>query len=85
MKAIKKQVLVQLDARVEVSSGGIAIPDACQRPEVWGKVVSVGDECKFLSEGDKVYVPSLQGTRFEIDGKDMIFILESKILAFKTQ
>lgn len=84
MKAIKKNVLVELDRRAEVSSGGIVIPDAWQRPEVWGKVVSVGNECKLLSEGDTVYIPSTQGTRLEVDGKDMIFILESKVLAFRT-
>lgn len=84
MKAIKKNVLVELDSRIEVSSGGIAIPDACQRPEVWGTVVSAGEKCELLSEGDRVYIPSIQGTRLEIDGKDMIFILETKVLAVQT-
>lgn len=85
MKAINKNVLVELDSRTEVTSGGIVLAERWQRPEVWGTVVSVGDKCELLSEGDRVFIPSTQGTRYEIDGKDMIVILEDKVLAVETQ
>jgi co-chaperonin GroES (HSP10) len=84
MKAIKKNVLVELDPRVEISKGGIYLAEKSQRPEEWGTVVSVGGECELLSVGERVYIPSTQGTRFEIDGKDMILILEKRILAVET-
>lgn len=83
MKPIKKNILVRLDDQVEVSKGGIVIPERSKRPEEWGTVVEVGEDCKEVRAGDRVYVEKTQGTRYVHKGKDMIVILEMKVLAME--
>ena len=83
MKPIKKNVLVKLDSRKEVSEGGIVIPERSMRAEEWGEVVGVGSECVDISVGDRVYVSPTQGTHYIKDGDDMIVILETKVLAIE--
>lgn len=83
MKPIKKNILVRLDEQVEVSKGGLVIPERSKRPQEWGEVVAVGEGCTDLSVGDRVYIEKTQGTRYIQNGSDMIVILEMKVLAME--
>lgn len=84
MKPIKKNILVKLDERTEVTTGGIVIPERSQGVEEWGTVVGVGQQCEDLSVGDRVYIQKTQGTRYVENGVDMLIIPESKVLAMET-
>jgi co-chaperonin GroES (HSP10) len=81
MTPLKANVLVQLDSRNEVSKGGLHIPDISRGAEEWGVVVSVGDKCKDLSEGDRVLVLRTQGTHYIQNKVDMVILAEQKVLA----
>ena len=83
MKPLKTNVLIRLDDRTEVSKGGIHIPDVSRRAEEWGTVVAVGDQCKDLSEGDRVLVLRTQGTHYVQNKVDMIILAEQKVLAIE--
>lgn len=83
MKPLKDNVLIELDARAEVSTGGIVLPEVSRRAEEWGTVVAVGDKCNDLSVGDRVLVLRTQGTHYVQKGLDMILLREEKVLAIE--
>ena len=81
MKPIKDNLLVQLDDRETISKGGIHIPSTSQTAGEWGTVIAAGDQCRDLSEGDRVLVLKTQGTHYIQEGKDMVLLQEKKVLA----
>jgi len=78
-----------LDAE-EKSAGGIIIPDTAQEKPMEGKIVAVGngyknDEGKItpldIKAGDRVLYGKFAGTEVRVDGKDLLIVKESDILA----
>ncbi len=89
-RPLHDRVLVEpLDAE-EKSAGGIIIPDTAQEKPMEGKIVAVGngykdDDGKItpldVKAGDTVLYGKFAGTEVRIDGKDLLIVKESDILA----
>ena len=89
-RPLHDRVLVEpLDAE-EKSAGGIIIPDTAQEKPMEGKIVAVGngyknDEGKItpldVKAGDTVLYGKFAGTEVRVDGKDLLIVKESDILA----
>ena len=72
------------------SAGGIIIPDNAKEKPQRGEVVAVGpgkidDKCNLvkleLKVGDKVLYGKYAGTEVNVDGKDLLILRESDVLA----
>lgn len=81
LKPIGNNVLIQLDARIAQSTGGIAIPNSAQKAEEWGTVAGVGKKAEALAVGDRAFVSRFLGTHYVEGGLEFIIISEDKIVA----
>ncbi len=89
-RPLHDRVLVEpLDAE-EKTAGGIIIPDTAQEKPMEGKIVAVGtgykgDDGKVtaldVKKGDTVLYGKFAGTEVRIDGKDLLIVKETDILA----
>ena len=89
-RPLHDRVLIEpLDAD-DKTAGGIIIPDTAQEKPMEGKIVAVGtgyrdDDGKVtpldVAKGDTVLYGKFAGTEVRIDGKDMLIVKESDILA----
>ena len=82
-----------LAERVEAetkTAGGIIIPDAAKEKPSEGKIIAVGSGAKDengkaipldVKVGDKILFAKWGGTEIKIDGKDLLIMKESDILA----
>ncbi len=82
-------LVVPLDAE-EKSAGGIIIPDTAQEKPMEGKIIAVGNGYKAddgkitpldVKAGDTVLYGKFAGTEVRVDGKDLLIVKESDILA----
>ncbi|HHX58541.1 MAG TPA: co-chaperone GroES [Candidatus Moranbacteria bacterium] len=78
IKPLGKNVLVELIAKEEKTSGGIVLPDTAdkEKPQE-GKVVAVGDSSKIpesIKKGVKVLFKKYGGDEIKVDGKEMIIL-----------
>ena len=82
-------LIKRLDAQEE-SSGGIIIPDTAKEKPQEAEVVSLGtggkdengNDIEFtVKKKDKVLISKYGGTDIKIDGKDLLIVNESDILA----
>ncbi len=77
-------VIEPLDAE-EKTSGGIYIPDNAKEKPQKGKVIAVGagkkDEPMELAAGDLVLYGKYSGTEIKVDGKALLIMRESDVLA----
>ena len=90
LKPLADRVIVkQSEAEVKTKSG-IVIPDSAQDKPNQGEVVAVGpgkrlDDGKLvaldLKVGDVVVYSSYAGTKFKLDGTELLIISETDILA----
>lgn len=84
IKPLDDRVLIEVLQEEETSAGGIIIPDtAKERPRV-GKILAVGtdEELKELvKDGDKVLFAKYSGDEVKVDGKEMLIISRSDLLA----
>lgn len=81
LKPLADRVIVE--PYKEESPSGIIIPDSVgkDRPEK-GKVVAVGPDKKInLTKGDIVYFTKYAPTELQVDGKDVLILNYSDILA----
>jgi len=74
-------VYIQVDTGNKTLPSGLVLPSEI-KPET-GKVLAIGSKCKFCRVDDTVYYGKFGGDEIEIDGKKMMFIKESQILAVK--
>ena len=89
-RPLHDRVLVEpLDAE-EKTAGGIIIPDTAQEKPMEGKIVAVGngyknDEGKItpldVKKGETVLYGKFAGTEVRVDGKDLLIVKETDILA----
>ena len=90
IRPLYNNVLIERLEAESKTAGGIIIPDTAKEKPVEGKVIAVGngnrDESgKIVSldvkKGDKVLFEKWGGTEVKIDGKELIILKESSILA----
>lgn len=79
------RVIIEPAAAEEVTASGIIIPDTAKEKPNKGTVVAVGngkpDEPMTVKTGDAVLYGKYAGTEIQIDGKDVLIMRESDILA----
>lgn len=79
------RVIVQAAEAETKTAGGIIIPDTAKEKPQKGTVVAVGsgkiDEPMTVKNGDIVLYGKYAGTEISIDGKDLLIMRESDILA----
>jgi len=90
IKPLHNNVLVErLEAETK-TAGGIIIPDTAKEKPSEGKVVAVGNGAKDengkiialdVKVGDKVLFAKWGGTEIKLEGKDLLIMKESDILA----
>ena len=77
LKPIGGRVLIKPIPKESITKGGLFIPDSATGKPETGEVLSVGDLCVIIKEGDKVLFPANTGT--EIDGN--LILNEDNLLA----
>ncbi|MFQ5731851.1 MAG: co-chaperone GroES [Planctomycetaceae bacterium] len=84
-----KVVVKRLDAE-ETTAGGIVLPDTARERPAEGRVLSVGNGRTLadgtladlqVNEGDRVLFTSYAGVDVTVDGKELLILGESDILA----
>lgn len=87
---IGDRVVLQRVEADQQTSGGIVLPDAAKEKPTQGRVLSVGDgpvladgrhSPSQVHEGDRVLFSEYAGTEVKVDGKEVIILRESDILA----
>ena len=90
LKPLGSRVLVEPIEAEEVTAGGIVLPETAKEKPQKGKVLSVGpgdrdedgDRIKLdVSEGDVVLFAKYSGTEIKVDGKKLLILRESDLLA----
>jgi len=90
LKPLDDRVVVKQVEAEETTSGGIVLPDAAQeRPQRGtvlavgpGKLLDSGERAKMsVAKGDDVLYAKYGGTEIEVDGKEVVILRESDILA----
>jgi chaperonin GroES len=90
IKPLHNNVLVERVEAETKTAGGIIIPDTAKEKPSEGKVIAVGSGAKDengkiipldVKVGDKVLFAKWGGTEIKIDGKDLLIMKESDILA----
>ena len=90
IRPLDDRVVVEPVEAEEKTAGGIVLPDTAKEKPQKGKIVAVGDG-KLLDDGargemavkkgDLVLYAKYGGTEIKIDGKDLLIMRESDILA----
>jgi chaperonin GroES len=90
VKPLNDRVLVKRLEEVQVTKGGIYIPDTAKEKPVEGKVVSVGpgkvnDQGNRVplnvKEGDKILFGRYAGSEIKVEGEEYLMMREDDILA----
>jgi len=90
LKPLGNRVVIEPIEQEEVTAGGIVLPETAKEKPQKGIVLSVGpgerdDEGKRIpldvSEGDTVLFAKYAGTEIKVDGKKLLILRESDLLA----
>jgi chaperonin GroES len=90
LKPLGNRVVVEPLEQEEVTAGGIVLPETAKEKPQKGKVVSAGPGDRNekgervpmdVAEGDTVLFAKYAGTEIKIDGKKLLILRESDILA----
>jgi chaperonin GroES len=90
LKPLGSRVLVEPIEVEEVTAGGIVLPETAKEKPQKGKVLSAGpgdrdDDGKYVpmdvKAGDVVLFAKYGGTEIKVDGKKMLILRESDLLA----
>jgi chaperonin GroES len=90
VKPLNDRVLVKRLEEVQVTKGGIVIPDTAKEKPIEGRVVAVGpgkmsDQGQRMAlqvkAGDKVLFGKYAGTEIKIEGEEHLMMREDDILA----
>lgn len=67
---------------VDLHKGLIVIPDSAKDASFVGEIIAVGELCEsVVRKGQRVIFPKYSGSSIEVEGKEIIFIPETDILA----
>ena len=90
VKPLNDRVLVKRIEEVQVTKGGIVIPDTAKEKPIEGKVVAVGPGkmsdagnrmALQVKEGDRVLFGKYAGTEIKVEGEEYLMMREEDILA----
>jgi chaperonin GroES len=90
VKPLNDRVLVQRIEEVQVTKGGIVIPDTAKEKPIEGKIVAVGPGKMSeqgqrmtlqVKEGDRVLFGKYAGTEIKVEGEEYLMMREEDILA----
>jgi chaperonin GroES len=90
VKPLNDRVLVKRMEEVQVTKGGIVIPDTAKEKPIEGKVIAVGPGkmsdagnrmALQLKEGDRVLFGKYAGTEIKMEGEEYLMMREEDILA----
>jgi len=85
IKPLSDRVLIEPAKAEEKTAGGIIIPDSAKEKPLKGTVKAVGngtkDEEMVVKVGDEVLYGKYAGTEIEVDGKKLLMMRQSDILA----
>ena len=90
LKPLEDRVVVRQVEAEETTAGGIVLPDTAKEKPQRGKVVAVGpgkvldsgERAKMgVKKGDEILYAKYGGTEIEVDGKELVILRESDILA----
>jgi chaperonin GroES len=90
---LNDRVLVKRMEEVQVTKGGIVIPDTAKEKPIEGKVIAVGPGKMSeqgqrmtlqLKEGDRVLFGKYAGTEIKMEGEEYLMMREEDILAVLT-
>jgi chaperonin GroES len=79
VKPLNDRVLVKRIEEVQVTKGGIHIPDTAKEKPIEGKVIAVGPGK--IKEGDRVLFGKYAGTEIKMEGEEYLMMREEDILA----
>jgi chaperonin GroES len=89
VKPLNDRVLVKRMEEVQVTKGGIVIPDTAKEKPIEGKVIAVGPGKMSdagnrmplqLKEGDRVLFGKYAGTEIKMEGEEYLMMREEDIL-----
>jgi chaperonin GroES len=90
VKPLADRVVVEPNEQEEVTAGGIILPETAKEKPQQGKIIAAGpgrtdDKGKRVDMevkvGDKVLYAKYSGTEIKLDGKKVLILRESDILA----
>ena len=90
LKPLGDKVVIKRMEAETTTKGGIVLPDAATEKPRQGKILSVGDgklledgtrQKLTVKKGDVVLFSSYGGTEIKVDGKELLIMDESDILA----
>jgi chaperonin GroES len=85
IKPLEDRVIVEAMAADEKTASGIILPDTAQEKPQQGTVLVVGpgkkDSSMTVKSGDKVLYGKYSGTEINHEGKDLLIMRQSDILA----
>ncbi len=93
VKPLNDRVLVKRIEEVQITKGGIVIPDTAKEKPIEGKVIAVGPGkmseqgqrmALQLKEGDRVLFGKYAGTEIKMEGEEFLMMREEDILAVIT-
>ncbi len=90
LKPLGNRVVVEPVEQEEVTAGGIVLPETAKEKPQKGLVISVGpgdrdEDGKYIpmdvKQGDTVLFAKYAGTEIKVDGKKLLILRESDLLA----
>lgn len=89
IRPLGDRVVIEAIAKEETTASGIVLPDTAKEKPQEGKVVAVGsgtlkDGVRVpleLNEGDRVIFSKYAGTEVKFEGRELLIMRESDILA----
>ncbi len=85
LKPLFDKVVIKAIETEEKTASGIVLPGSAQEKPQLAEVIAVGpgmDDVKMVVKvGDKVVYSKYAGSEFKLDGKDVVIIRQSDILA----
>jgi chaperonin GroES len=90
VKPLNDRVLVQRTEELQVTKGGILIPDTAKEKPIEGKIIAVGPGkmsdagarlTLTVKEGDRVLFGKYAGTEIKVEGQEYLMMREEDILA----
>ncbi|MEJ5329602.1 MAG: co-chaperone GroES [Desulfobaccales bacterium] len=90
VKPLNDRVLVKRTEEMQMTKGGIYIPDTAKEKPIEGKIIAVGpgkmsDQGQRMAlqvkEGDRVLFSKYAGTEIKIEGEEYLMMREDDILA----
>jgi chaperonin GroES len=90
LKPLADRVVIEPIEEEEITSGGIVLPETAKEKPQRGKVIAAGpggrdDKGEYVSmevkEGNTVLFAKYSGTEIKLDGKKLLIMRESDLLA----